>query len=461
VSQGNVLIIQEDNDDTSQPDDQRKGGTITFDFYPPVAFFDSLGLLDMQRPGNTITVEYETDSTANIDIEGLGNNAVQEQPINLPNVSRLSLNLRGSGAITSLKFCYEGTEAPAPPPPPTLPPDCTKVVVDFDTLPDGTPLAGGTYLEEDWFAEYGLKIPKRITFDQAVMRPIELRLFNTSDVGDGVYGDPDLGSPNSRCSNPGPGRGSGGKPGKKGENCKPQGNVLIIQEQNGDKTIHPDDDDRGGPIDFQFTPPAAEFYEIGLMDIEESGTRVVYYYTANSFPLAVNHLVEGLGNNAVQVERIDKANVSSITLLLSGSGAVTHLSFCYKGAPLTPEPTEPPTQQTPNPEPTIPHGGCIGTFSALDDALPLEEEINATIEICPGTIFFDHPITANNLGNVTLTCPGGNCILDGRNETALFYLFGKELNFRGLTLRRAVSACVLPCVLFSFDSYILTNARFV
>jgi hypothetical protein len=311
VSQGNVLIIQEDNDDTSQPDDQRKGGTITFDFYPPVAFFDSLGLLDMQRPGNTITVEYETDSTANIDIEGLGNNAVQEQPINLPNVSRLSLNLRGSGAITSLKFCYEGTEAPAPPPPPTLPPDCTKVVVDFDTLPDGTPLAGGTYLEEDWFAEYGLKIPKRITFDQAVMRPIELRLFNTSDVGDGVYGDPDLGSPNSRCSNPGPGRGSGGKPGKKGENCKQQGNVLIIQEQNGDKTIHPDDDDRGGPIEFQFTPPAAEFYEIGLMDIDEWGTRVVYYYSANSFPLAVNHLVEGLGNNAVQVERIDKANVSS------------------------------------------------------------------------------------------------------------------------------------------------------
>jgi hypothetical protein len=108
-----------------------------------VAFFDSLGLLDMQRPGNTITVEYEneTDSTANIDIEGLGNNAVQEQPINLPNVSRLSLNLRGSGAITSLKFCYEGTEAHAPPPPPTLPPDCTKVVVDFDTLPDGTSLA--------------------------------------------------------------------------------------------------------------------------------------------------------------------------------------------------------------------------------------------------------------------------------------------------------------------------------
>mmetsp|Transcript_21626 Transcript_21626/g.39231 ORF Transcript_21626/g.39231 Transcript_21626/m.39231 type:complete len:153 (+) Transcript_21626:408-866(+) len=150
------------------------------------------------------------------------------------------------------------------------------------------------------------------------------------------------------------------------------------------------------------------------MDIDESGTRVVYYYSANSFPQAVNHLVEGLGNNAVQVERSDKSNVSSI------SGAVTHLSFCYKGAPLTPEPTEHPIQETPMSEPTIPNGGCIGTFSALDDALPLEEEINATIEICPGTIFFDNPIAANNLGNVTLTCPGGNCILDGRNETALF-----------------------------------------
>ena len=43
-AQGNVIIISEDGD-ASDPDDNRFGGTFTFDFYPPVDI-DSIGLLD-------------------------------------------------------------------------------------------------------------------------------------------------------------------------------------------------------------------------------------------------------------------------------------------------------------------------------------------------------------------------------------------------------------------------------
>ena len=44
AAQGNVLIVSEDGNVT-EPDDNQFGGTITFDFNPPVDI-DSIGLLD-------------------------------------------------------------------------------------------------------------------------------------------------------------------------------------------------------------------------------------------------------------------------------------------------------------------------------------------------------------------------------------------------------------------------------
>lgn len=55
--------------------------------------------------------------------------------------------------------------------------------------------------------------------------------------------DPDLGAPNMRCDNPGPGVGEGGEPDGAGPNCAELGNVLIIQ--NATATC-PDDDEDGG-----------------------------------------------------------------------------------------------------------------------------------------------------------------------------------------------------------------------
>jgi hypothetical protein len=99
------------------------------------------------------------------------------------------------------------------------------------------------------------------------------RLLNTSDVGDEINGDRDLGSPNQRCSPSGPGAvGVGGEPDMPGQNCVLQGNMLIIQESN---TEQPDDNARGDMITFDFASKVKTVDAIGLMDIDEVGTNLI------------------------------------------------------------------------------------------------------------------------------------------------------------------------------------------
>ena len=50
--------------------------------------------------------------------------------------------------------------------------------------------------------------------------------------------------------------GVGGEPGQPGENCVPQGNVLIIQDGRTDK---PSDNGFGGSIEFCFDIPAPKY----------------------------------------------------------------------------------------------------------------------------------------------------------------------------------------------------------
>lgn len=70
----------------------------------------------------------------------------------------------------------------------------------------------------------------------------------------------------SRCAGGGVGVGLGGRPGSIGENCIPQGNVLIIQESDKDEA---DDNAGGGILCFDFEA-AVEFVSLGLMDIAEN-----------------------------------------------------------------------------------------------------------------------------------------------------------------------------------------------
>jgi hypothetical protein len=198
---------------------------------------------------------------------------------------------------------------------------CSNVTIDFDTLPDGTPTIGGAYVSLEWFDAHGL-----ILSANGGYRNIP-RLLNTSEPGT----DRDLGSPNKECTPPGPGSGEGGVPGMPGENCIPQGNVLVIQESNSEI---PDDNREGGVISFDFSPNAESVHLIGLMDIGGNSTNitVVHENTASGIPTETTMIVIGLGDNAVQTVPINTINVSQLRVNLGGSGAVTFISCCFSAA---------------------------------------------------------------------------------------------------------------------------------
>jgi hypothetical protein len=111
VPLGNVLIIQENNDDPSVPDDEQGGGTITMDFTTKVQYIYEIGIIDIEASSDSyFTVVHgigTRQETKKIDFVGLGDNAVQTIPVNIAKVSKLTFNLDTSGAITHLAVCLE------------------------------------------------------------------------------------------------------------------------------------------------------------------------------------------------------------------------------------------------------------------------------------------------------------------------------------------------------------------
>ena len=201
----------------------------------------------------------------------------------------------------------------------TKPDDCI-VTIDFSKAPNGTSLKGGMYLEREWYNEYGL------TLSASGGLSNKPRLFDSSHPGTKKFGDPDLGSPNKRCPGGGPGIGRGGVPDACGANCKPLGNVLIIQEDNYYPDI-PDDNVNGGVITFHFDKPL-RVTEIGLLDIDEKS--FIRVETLDSGKTTTSDItVPMLGDNSVQTVNIDTDNVSQLDVNLTHSGAVIFLSFCY------------------------------------------------------------------------------------------------------------------------------------
>lgn len=106
---GNALIISEDND-SSDPDDEAHGGTLTFDFDTPSTVV-SLNLLDIEEEGGTIDLfNVDGDLISSVGIPASGNNSQEEVSIDVDNVSSLQVNLVGSGAVDDLTFVTPGDE---------------------------------------------------------------------------------------------------------------------------------------------------------------------------------------------------------------------------------------------------------------------------------------------------------------------------------------------------------------
>jgi hypothetical protein len=203
----------------------------------------------------------------------------------------------------------------------------SEVCLDFSSTP-ASPLVHGDYVKDEWLDKYGLTIVA--AGNMGCYTPDgKARIFDTS-----LYGtpDPDLGSPNFKCPDPGPGRGYGGEPGMPGVNCIPQGNALIIQLEPGE----PNDCPNGGSITFEFELPVT-MRAIGVMDMDSPTSGRIEFQTVDSG--IKTYPVSGLGDNSVEqiVFGNQVGTVTSVQLLFSASGAIPFFCFCTPFDPTPPD----------------------------------------------------------------------------------------------------------------------------
>ena len=200
-------------------------------------------------------------------------------------------------------------------------PSCINMTVDFDNAADGTPLAAGLYVADEWLG-FGLHLlaPKQVKG--------LLCLLDTGNPAPepGCTG-PNLGAPNRACTPPGPGVGPGGAPGKPGENCEELGNVLIIQGRCNSPI--PDDGSKGGTIIFTFVHPAALVYSMGFLDTDD-GIVVKVSHTTEEGTVETKFDLPVYGDNSKQTLEINIKNVKQVTVTFAQSGAVTHINFCRR-----------------------------------------------------------------------------------------------------------------------------------
>lgn len=109
---GNALIISEDND-SSDPDDNAGGGTLSFNFDQPSEVV-SINILDVEEHGGTVDL-FDAEGTLinSLGIPPGGDNSQQELIINAQNVSIMDVNLVGSGAVDDLTYIPPSNDDPA------------------------------------------------------------------------------------------------------------------------------------------------------------------------------------------------------------------------------------------------------------------------------------------------------------------------------------------------------------
>jgi hypothetical protein len=178
-------------------------------------------------------------------------------------------------------------------------------VIDFNTRGDGQPLPiGQNYVKDEWHAKYGLQIT--IEGNTGAPSTNQARVYDsTNPIGYAKY----LGSPNQKCLGGGPGRGQAGVPGAVGENCVPQGIVLLAENPSES-------------IVFTFASPT-RIGHLALLNVYfGKHTLEIVTSKGNNVIVAYN----GLGDNGVQLVHVDQV-VKRIKILMGSMGAVTEVGI--------------------------------------------------------------------------------------------------------------------------------------
>jgi hypothetical protein len=98
----NVLILSEDGDSTD-PDDNARGGTFEFTFDEQVTL-ESIGIFDIEKAGVIIAYDEAGSVLGVLDTIVTGNNQAGTVEVGLEGVSRVDVTLVESGAITDLTY---------------------------------------------------------------------------------------------------------------------------------------------------------------------------------------------------------------------------------------------------------------------------------------------------------------------------------------------------------------------
>lgn len=116
--EGNLLIIQKESSDTTKPNDNKYGGTLSFLFDKPTEVL-KIGLMDLEADSSAYLEIYQDgQSPVKQDIVGLGNNSIQVETVAKKNVKRVALNVPSSFGIRFIELCH-ANDTPSSRPPPT------------------------------------------------------------------------------------------------------------------------------------------------------------------------------------------------------------------------------------------------------------------------------------------------------------------------------------------------------
>jgi hypothetical protein len=200
-------------------------------------------------------------------------------------------------------------------------------VIDFNTDGKGNTLtiADGVrqIVEDEWHADYGMTImlddrrnKTRAAGRKDPVTPKQIRMAQIFDSStrQGPAAK-NLGSPNELCPGGGPGVGAAGAPGMVGENCVPQGNILIAQ--------HPRNVRQPGDIVFAFDSPTRVGH-IGIMGTDEGSKSWLDIETHEGDAIQLDFT--GLGDNGVQIVHVDYA-VKNIQVVMATPGAITEIGI--------------------------------------------------------------------------------------------------------------------------------------
>jgi hypothetical protein len=309
---GNLLIIPEDDVDLNfdglvdDPDDERYGGTITFDFDNPVQLYEIV-LIDVDMVEiSTMKCYAGGRMMADVQPYPAGDNSCQRIGFGAEKVDRLEVSFTGSGGIAELSFV-----------------PCREEVV-FDRTLTGIPL---------W-----MRAGEKMSDQFQKMLGFEIRAFCIPYAGPLTYCEPHT-PILFNSAKPTGGDFDLRTPGPHPSNNVAREQVMILAENvidmNGDGYVDvPDDDSEGGVmvLDFEYD---IVFQSGTVIDVDllEHG----WFYLFDKDDVRITRLpLPGLGNNSSQTVTGPISGVRKVVLFLSSSAALADFQFCRDESELQP-----------------------------------------------------------------------------------------------------------------------------